>query len=277
MVSQVRRHGTRARIPSRFGYRARWWHSQATRGADPYTGYWSLTRRPLPSLFFVLPILLAYEAGVIWIGGASADALRTGADAWLRSALAGVGFTDRWLVPVGLVVGLVSWQAVEPRAWRVSAPTMLGMALESGAWAIALVGVSRLLDWGFLHLEGHVALAAGTPPQNPTEAVVSFLGAGVYEEGLFRLALIPALYGLLRLLQAPRVLASTVAVTGSALLFSIAHHAGAPGEPFTWYAFIFRWLAGVFFAWVFMARGFGIAVGTHTAYDVLVGWLGLHL
>ena len=70
---------------------------------------------------------------------------------------------------------------------------------------------------------------------------------------------------------------SALAVTGSALLFSIAHHAGAPGEAFTWYAFSFRWLAGIYFAWVFVVRGFGIAVGTHTAYDLLVGWFDWHL
>jgi hypothetical protein len=33
-------------------------------------------------------------------------------------------------------------------------------------------------------------------------------------------------------------------------------------------------MAGVFFAWVFVLRGFGIAVGTHTAYDILVSWIG---
>ena len=54
------------------------------------------------------------------------------------------------------------------------------------------------------------------------------------------------------------------------------HHAGAPGEAFTWFAFIFRWMAGVYFSWVFVTRGFGIAVGTHAAYDILVGWLGWH-
>ncbi len=81
----------------------------------------------------------------------------------------------------------------------------------------------------------------------------------------------------LRLLMVPSFFACTLAVTASSLLFSLAHHAGAPGEAFTWFAFIFRWLAGVFFAWVFVVRGFGVAVGTHTAYDMLVGWLDWHL
>jgi hypothetical protein len=147
------------------------------------------------------------------------------------------------------------------------------MAVESLVLAVALIGLSRFVDLGFARLERPPALAAGGAGIAP---LVGFLGAGVYEEALFRLALIPALFGAMRLLQTPSVLAGTLAVTGSALLFSIAHHAGAPGEAFTWFAFIFRWLAGVFFAWVFVVRGFGIVVGTHAAYDILVGWLGWH-
>ena len=107
--------------------------------------------------------------------------------------------------------------------------------------------------------------------------MIGFLGAGLYEEALFRLALIPLIYRGLRLMMVPSFFALTLAVTASSLVFSLAHHAGVPGEAFTWFAFIFRWLAGVFFAWVFVARGFGVAVGTHTAYDLLVGWLDWHL
>ena len=77
-------------------------------------------------------------------------------------------------------------------------------------------------------------------------------------------------------MERPRVLASAMAVTASALLFALAQDGGTPGESFTWFALIYRWLAGVYFAWVFVVRGFGVAVGTHTAYDVLVGWLGWH-
>jgi hypothetical protein len=94
---------------------------------------------------------------------------------------------------------------------------------------------------------------------------------------VFRLALIPLAYGVFRLFLTPKILAGTLAVTGSALAFSVAHHVGVPGEPFTWYAFFFRWVAGVYFAWVFVVRGFGVAVGTHAAYDILVGWLDWHL
>jgi membrane protease YdiL (CAAX protease family) len=152
------------------------------------------------------------------------------------------------------------------------------MMLESCVLAVALVGVSRLVDLSFVMLDEKRLPLLGVSPSAPVSSsfapLIGFLGAGVYEEALFRLVLVPVLFGLLKLLQTPQILASALAVTGSALLFSLAHHAGSPAEPFTWFAFVFRWMAGVYFAWVFVIRGFGIAVGTHAAYDILVGWIG---
>ena len=263
-------------------------HRQGPRGAQktarvrPRASYWSSTRRPLPSLVFVIPLMLAYEIGVIWHTGSTPAALRTGADAWMRSALGTLGLTDQWFPPLLLTVVLLSWQVTSPRDWRFSPSILGGMVIESLILAIALVGVSRLIDVGFSLLDQHpprlLAVASSSSSSRADlGSLIGFLGAGVYEEALFRLALVPLLFGALRLLQTPQILASALAVTGSALLFSLAHHAGTPGETFTWFAFVFRWMAGVYFAWVFVIRGFGVAVGTHTAYDILVGWVGWHL
>ncbi|MDG3006599.1 CPBP family intramembrane glutamic endopeptidase [Paludisphaera mucosa] len=246
---------------------------------DPPPSYWATTRKPLPSLVLVAPIVLAYEFGVVWLGGGSAQALRTGADAWIRQSLATVGLTDHWLLPLSLFLVLLGWQALQPKGWKFSPVVVAGMVIESLVLAVALVGVSRLVDLGFDLMERTpppAALLQVAPGSAEAAAaqLVGYLGAGVYEEALFRLLLVPAIFYALRLLQTPQVLASALAVSGSALLFSLAHHAGNPGEAFTWFAFIFRWMAGVFFAWVFILRGFGIAVGAHTAYDVLVGWVG---
>lgn len=263
---------------SRFGYDRQWWGRAGSAGLD-IESYWSLTRRPLPSLIFLLPFLLAYELGIAWLGGGHPEALRTGVDAWVRHGLAGLGLTDRGLPPMLLVAALLGWQAFDRRSWRFRPGCLLGMALESVALALALVGLSRLVDLGLSRLDEVrpwlEAGSSGSGTSTSAAAVLGYLGAGVYEEAIFRLALVPIGYGVLRLLLTPKVLAGTLAVTASAWLFAIAHHMGLPGEPFTWYAFFFRWVAGVYFAWVFVARGFGIAVGTHAAYDVLVGWFSV--
>lgn len=269
----------RAKRParSRFGYDHRWW-GEAPPPAAEGRSYWSTTRRPLPCLAFVLPLLICYEAGVAWLGGASGDVLRAGADAWVRQGLAVVGLTDRWFLPIALVASLLGWQALERRDWRFRPITLMGMAAESLTFAVLLIATSKLVDLGFSRLEGPSLLASGPPPaaRHPFAPWVGYLGAGLYEEALFRLALIPILFRVLRLVLVPALPACTLAITASSLLFSLAHHAGVPGEAFTWFAFIFRWLAGVCFAWVFVARGFGIAVGTHTAYDLLVGSFDFH-
>ena len=232
----------------------------------------------MPCLVFILPILVAYEAGVIWLGGPSADALRAGADAWVRQGLAALGLTDRWLLPIALVSGLLAWQALDRRDWRFHPGVLCGDGDREpdpggGPGRPEQAGRPRLLP----ARRARASWRRRRRPGTRSRPVVGFLGAGLYEEALFRLALIPLLFRALRLLMVPPLLACTLAVTASSLVFSLAHHAGAPGEAFTWFAFIFRWLAGVFFAWVFVVRGFGVAVGTHTAYDLLVGWFDWHL
>ena len=67
------------------------------------------------------------------------------------------------------------------------------------------------------------------------------------------------------------LVAVILAAAASALLFSAAHHVGPFGDPFDGYVFLFRTIAGVYFAVLMETRGFGIAVGAHACYDVLVG------
>ncbi len=128
--------------------------------------YWASTRRPLPSLVLVLPLMLAYELGVLWQGGTASTAIRTGADAWMRHVLASLGLVDQWLPPLALVVILLGWQAVSPRDWKFSPSILPVMVLESCLLAVALVGLSRLIDLGFAVLEPDAppALAVALTP-----------------------------------------------------------------------------------------------------------------
>src|SRR5207244_12286040 len=77
-------------------------------------GYSKATRHPWPSLLFVLPLLAAYEAGVIYLGGANPETIRNGADHWLRCALGVIGVQFFWVPPAVLAVFFVFWTA---RRW----------------------------------------------------------------------------------------------------------------------------------------------------------------
>ena len=124
----------------------------------------------------------------------------------------------------------------------------------------------------------------GRPPQPQVAAIestgsvlhlvriaVGFLGAGIYEELLFRLILLSWLAGLLRLCGIGPGRALAVAVVASSLIFSTAHYVVPGGDKLQWFSFVFRFLAGAFFAILYIYRGFGIAVGAHAGYDLLVG------
>lgn len=265
---------TRLRTRRSLAYHEIWRGQEPVAAPTSPESYWHGTTRPIPCLVFTLPFVIAYESGVRFLGGASADTLRTGADSWIRRSLAMVSLSDAWLPPIALIAALLAWQAFRPGTWKFRVRWLAGMAVEALLFAIVLVGLSRVVELGFDRLDGHSLLA--TTSRTRLAGVVGFIGAGVYEEALFRLALVPVIYFGARSVYVPKLPAGTLAITGSALLFSLAHHAGAPGEAFTLYAFIFRWLAGILFAWIFLVRGFGVAVGAHVAYDVLVGYVGMH-
>ena len=90
---------------------------------------------------------------------------------------------------------------------------------------------------------------------------------------MFRLCLLPVLYGGLRTLALRPRGAAIAAVLMSSVIFSAAHYVGPAADQLTAFSFLFRTLAGVFFAALFVTRGFGITVGCHAAYDLLVGLL----
>jgi membrane protease YdiL (CAAX protease family) len=103
---------------------------------------------------------------------------------------------------------------------------------------------------------------------------VGLLGAGIYEELLFRLILLSlTAWALRRAGVTPRVAMIAAAILTS-LLFAAAHNIGPYGELLQARSFLFRVLAGLFFTVVFLYRGFGIAAGSHAAYDILTYFSG---
>jgi membrane protease YdiL (CAAX protease family) len=235
--------------------------------------YWEATRRPLACLVFLAPLLLFYELGLALYGGFSVTTLRNGADEWLRDILGEFGLDGAWLLPVLILGVLVAWQAWGRYAWRVETDTLVGMLAESLLLAFALIVLGQLQDVAFRRL-GACTLATGTPVcaiDSPLFRGVLYVGAGVYEEFLFRLCLLPALAVALFNGGLTWIRARVIAVVVTSVMFSAAHHVGPNGEAFALFPFAFRVMAGAFFAAVFWLRGFGIAVGSHAAYDLLVG------
>jgi hypothetical protein len=236
-------------------------------------GYFQATRHPWPCLLFLIPLLVTYEVGVVWLGGARPDTLRNGADTWLRWGLESFGLGQLYCAPALIGLVFLLWSTI--RFWdRPDAllSTTFGMAMESALYAFGLWVFSRHL--GPMLDEVGIKLSWG-PNEKVAARVVTFVGAGIYEEVLFRLTLCFALGWLFRVSGLPGLAALPLTMIASALLFSASHHFGPYGEPFNNYVFVFRSLAGLYFALLYQLRGFGVAVGTHACYDVLVGVLAV--
>jgi hypothetical protein len=228
---------------------------------EPDDSYWALSRTPLTSLAFTLPLVLAYEGGVLLLGRGSP---RNGADVWLRQALDGLGFGQYFLLPVLTVVGLLAWHHVQHDRWRFSPAVLVGMCVECVILALLLVGLARLQSrfWPLAIGDGAAVILA---------RFVGYCGAGLYEEVLFRLLMLPAVAWACGRLGATAGAAGAWAVFITSIVFSAAHYIGPLGDTFDLHSFAFRALAGIFFATLFLVRGFGIAAGTHAAYDMIVG------
>jgi hypothetical protein len=234
------------------------------------SSYWEASASHRYSLLFALPLLLLYElleavAPVRVAGGV----VRNGADVMLTSLFTALLGTRGPLVFMAVVIGVSLWLI---RRDRSSGPLTLRyfllMLAESAALAFAfgiVVGTLTVQVLGPLR-----ALAAGGVPGSVLARLTLSLGAGLYEELLFRVVLVALLANGMRLLGAGRMLSGAVATVVGALLFSAFHHIGPLGEPFTLEAFVYRTISGLAFSALYLTRGFGITAWTHALYDVMV-------
>lgn len=237
--------------------------------------YFSSSRAPRHSLLFALPLLLLYEALAFLLSGDQLGDVRNGADVLLKSVFVALG--GRYGVTAFSVVLLGVGTALVIRDRRKNGPIVpgffAGMLLESVLYAILLGGVASALTSLLLH--GRLALVAqgagGIAALGlPSQLMIS-LGAGIYEELLFRVLLVSGLAALARNLFHWRpVPAGVFAAVLGALIFSLFHYVGAYGDVFTLGSFTFRAIAGLLFSALYLLRGLGIAAWSHALYDVFL-------
>ncbi|GAC1648097.1 MAG: CPBP family glutamic-type intramembrane protease [Gemmatimonadaceae bacterium] len=239
-----------------------------------HSGYWEATRAPRYSLTFALPLLLLYEALAAALTTAPSGGIRNGADVILRSLFAlSLG---RWGPAVfgAALVGSSAWLAGRDLR-RSGAPRrgfFVGMAAEAIVLALVFGAVVGTITAHILHAVAPFALALSRAAQlGPWARLMVSLGAGLYEELLFRVLLVTFIAAVIRLvIRLPSAASGSVAVVMSALIFSAFHYVGPYGDTFRADSFAFRAIAGLFFSALYLLRGFGITAWTHALYDIFV-------
>ncbi|MBP7935183.1 MAG: CPBP family intramembrane metalloprotease [Phycisphaerae bacterium] len=229
--------------------------------------YSFVTLRPWPSLVFILPMLLAFEIGIYFAqNGAPDDKPKLVAVYLIERVVTALGAGHFGYIFPGMavVVILVAWHLAARHPWRFDPFVLPGMLGESLIWTIPLFVFNRVV---------HTALLAGTQPRahDWIDEAIRGVGAGLYEELVFRLFLITGLDILLvNVCKLNRSASLVFAVLASSALFAAQHHPPLGAETFEMSTFTFRTAAGIYLAGLFLYRGFGIAAGCHVFYNGIV-------
>ncbi|MCE5186273.1 MAG: CPBP family intramembrane metalloprotease [Planctomycetaceae bacterium] len=252
--------------------------------------YAERTSRPIYALIYLLGFLLFYEVGTLLIQPETWQSLaepqmRVVAFVWVQDLLKYLGFSARmtWVAaPLVVVVILLALQFTSKKSWKINFGDFVLMTAECIFLSIPLIVLSLLLNRASPEQGAAVVTASPGLEHRLLVDVITGIGAGIYEELIFRLIMICLLMLLFQdLCGLDRKASIIISVFISAVLFSVHHHFFFAnghfyrGDSFTVGKFIFRALAGVYFAVLYAVRGFGITAGSHAFYNIIAAVLRL--
>lgn len=224
--------------------------------------YHRATRSATYGFLSALPLFVLYETMIVAVNVDAARTVRVGADVILKDLLSMTGLSGGLLLGFFVLCGgVAAWLIDRDRHVPLKSRYFAGLVGESAVYAVL---VAVLVSW----LVG--ALFAVVPQAGEelwTQLALS-IGAGLYEELLFRVLLVGglALFFSFVGVDSAYVLAALI----GAALFSLAHYVGPLGDPFALSTFTFRFSFGLALNVLFLWRGFGVAAWTHALYDVMV-------
>ncbi|MEC9455389.1 MAG: CPBP family intramembrane glutamic endopeptidase [Candidatus Neomarinimicrobiota bacterium] len=225
--------------------------------------YFRKSSSPLYSFIITLPIFLTYELGIFWMRNIEFNYIQNGADVLIEQAILRLGFDVIYvssIIFLFVLLIIIYYQKHHFNSLSISRPYLGAMLLESIVYASIL-----------FFLMGNLYLMDVSTNDFYCNIILS-LGAGIYEELIFRVLLIYVFYQSIKFLfRLGKFSTNFYAIILSAILFSSFHFIGA--ESFNQEAFAVRFIAGIFLAFLYVQRGFGITAITHSFYDIFVIFL----
>jgi hypothetical protein len=220
-----------------------------------------------------LPLLVLYELAAFALAGDAVSGVRNGADVLLKSLFLTLGGRQGLLLFNTLLLGglfALVWRDMRKSGGTLVPGVFAGMMAESIAGGLVFGVVAGSITAILLGGLPHLALAQMSALSLPTQLTIS-LGAGIYEELLFRVLLVGSLVWLgRRLFGWKPLVAGLFATAAGAFLFSAFHYVGPYGDPLELGSFMFRFVAGLLFSGMYLLRGLGITAWTHALYDVFL-------
>jgi membrane protease YdiL (CAAX protease family) len=216
------------------------------------------------SFLFTLPLFFLYEINILFLSWDDILVVRNGADFLMRNILE--SFDIYGLYGLGLVffLGLLVTYIFfikEDQQQEVNVNFLFIMLAESMLWSVVL----------YFLLFKFMVLLMNPVGKTILQQVTLAIGAGIYEEFLFRVLLIAGLSGILGFVfMWDKTFKNIIAVVLSGGIFSAFHFMGEYGDFFSMELFLIRFFAGLILGVLYMYRGFGITAYTHSIYDLIV-------
>ncbi len=216
------------------------------------------------SFLFTLPLFFLYEVNILFLSWDDILVVRNGADFLMRNILE--SFDIYGLYGLGLVffLGLLVTYIFfikEDQQQEVNVNFLFIMLAESMLWSVFL----------YFLLFKFMVLLMNPVGKTILQQVTLAIGAGIYEEFLFRVLLIAGLSGILGFVfMWDKTFKNIIAVVLSGGIFSAFHFMGEYGDFFSMELFLIRFFAGLILGVLYMYRGFGITAYTHSIYDLIV-------
>ncbi len=214
--------------------------------------YLGVSKKPLTILAFLFPLVVAYEIGLAFALRSSEGVLTNKAHETLLHFFDTFGISAGGGLYLGgavLVVVLLVWHVLNRDPWRLEPATPGLMAVESLMVTIPLIVLAQVI----------LRNSAGSQPVPATPVVDATalgsltiwsklaisIGAGLYEELMFRMLLIAVLHTLLvDVGKLNSTLGAVIAIVASASAFTIYHPSAGLGSG------VFFFVAGLYFGGV---------------------------
>ena len=226
--------------------------------------YLKNTKSPLYGFIFTFPLFIIYEFCIIIISSENLITMRNGADVLMRQVLSFFGLNGMyWLGLIFLMIYIVIF-IIHKTKWNqinVKYSYLPIMILESLVWSILIFYFMSNIDLLLMNPIGSIII----------QRVALAIGAGIYEEFLFRVILILMISRILLFIFNWNLFTSNlIAMIISAGIFSSFHFIGEFGDVPEFNRFMIRFLAGIFLGIIYFTRGFGIVAWSHSLYDLIV-------
>ena len=182
----------------------------------------------------------------------------------MRQLLESFGIFGLYGMGVMFLIGFIVIFSIQFKFWKgtnIHGDYLIIMIGESFVWSILIY---------FLMANAHLLLM--TPRGRLlSQQITLAVGAGIYEEFLFRVLLIAGISVLLGFIfQWSENTRDWMAMVIAAGIFSSFHFIGEYADYFSFEVFMIRFFAGLFLGTLYFLRGFGITAWAHAFYDLIV-------